>query len=203
VGQLGFLLFVARPLLYQLRSFETETRGASNGARQEAYSGTGSESAAIGWGCGSERGVDGSTGREAEMVEPTYDRWRKEYGGLRVQALGLSAPCVPSGDEATRHAALKRCNTAEKSFSIFSSVCSTLKSHAPFFIRTVYRSDATNVFMEERRCLSVPSFANFKELAAVPRESLDPARRKGGSWERYVGVYVSLKGPACTGSPDL
>src|SRR6201985_2178301 len=59
-------------------------RGAWNGTRQEVSTGAGSEPAATDRSSRGERQADSAGMQGAEIVEQTYFRWRKEYGGLQV-----------------------------------------------------------------------------------------------------------------------
>jgi len=60
------------------------TKESKNGTRQAVLAGGGSESVApdrSGWGNGK---TTAQACKEAEIVEQTYFRWRKEYGGLQI-----------------------------------------------------------------------------------------------------------------------
>jgi putative transposase len=71
--------------LYQLRRDETGTRGVANEKRDEAYGGAGCESAATQVEVGVANGKTlAQACKGAEIVEQTYYRWGKEYGGLKV-----------------------------------------------------------------------------------------------------------------------
>ena len=58
-------------------------RGSWNGTRQEVSTGAGSEPVATDRSSPGEW-QDDSAGMQAEILEQTYFRWRKEYGGLQV-----------------------------------------------------------------------------------------------------------------------
>jgi putative transposase len=63
---------------------QTGTRGAGNEKRDEAYGGADRESlrqVEVGVGNGK---TLAQACKEAEIVEQTYYRWRREYGGLKV-----------------------------------------------------------------------------------------------------------------------
>ena len=74
----------ARRFLYQLRSDKTGTRGVGYDTRKEAYSGQiVNLLRQVEVGVGNGKTLPQAC-KEAEIVGQTYYRWRKEYGGLKV-----------------------------------------------------------------------------------------------------------------------